>query len=135
MLSRSGILSLCLLFRLAHLAKTVFSVWNKSHRWRNGYCARLECGRSWVRTPVGSNYKIGICCFFTKNASLRRKSKDWLARIRIMCPSGATRLSADCCFSELARGFLQYKNPTQRVGLVQSGPHHHLVYLFSPWNS
>jgi hypothetical protein len=25
-------------------------------------------------------YKIGICCFFAKNASLRRKSKDWLAR-------------------------------------------------------
>ena len=25
---------------------------NKSHRWRNG--VRLECGRSWVRVPVGS---------------------------------------------------------------------------------
>ena len=37
-LSRSGIrtCSLCLLFRLAHLAKTVFSVWNKSHWWSNG---------------------------------------------------------------------------------------------------
>jgi len=24
--------------------------------------------------------KIGICCFSTKNAALRSKSKDWLAR-------------------------------------------------------
>jgi hypothetical protein len=24
-------------------------------------------------------YKIGICCFSAKHASLRRKSKDWLA--------------------------------------------------------
>jgi len=31
-----------------------------------------------------------------------------------MCPSGATCLSADCCFSELA-----LKNPTKRVGPVQ----------------
>ena len=26
------------------------------------------------------DYKIGVCCFFTKHAALRRKSKDWLAR-------------------------------------------------------
>ena len=25
------------------------------------------------------DYKIGISCFFTKHAALRRKSKDWLA--------------------------------------------------------
>ena len=37
--------------------------------------------------------KIGICCFSTKHAALRRKS---------MCLSGTTCLSADCCFSELA---------------------------------
>ena len=28
----------------------------KPHRWRNG--VRLECGRSWVRVPVGSNQKL-----------------------------------------------------------------------------
>jgi predicted LPLAT superfamily acyltransferase len=28
------------------------------------------------------NYKIGSCCFSAKNAALRRKSKDWLARNR-----------------------------------------------------
>ena len=26
------------------------------------------------------DYEIGICCFFAKHASLRRKSKDWLGR-------------------------------------------------------
>jgi hypothetical protein len=26
------------------------------------------------------DYKIGICCFSTKHAALRRKSKNWLAR-------------------------------------------------------
>jgi len=41
-----------------------------------------------------------LCCFSAKHAALRRKSKDWLARP--MCPSGATCLSADCCFSKLA---------------------------------
>jgi hypothetical protein len=25
-------------------------------------------------------YEIGICCFFAKHTSLRRKSKDWLGR-------------------------------------------------------
>jgi len=30
-----------------------------------------------------------------------RAKTGWLG-IRIMCPSGATYLSADCCFSELA---------------------------------
>ena len=28
------------------------------------------------------DYKIGICCFYAKHATLRRKSKDWLARTR-----------------------------------------------------
>ena len=55
---------------------------------------------------IGSNqrlyYIIGICCFSAKHAALRRKAMiGWLG-IRIMCPSRATCLSADYCFSELA---------------------------------
>ena len=43
--------------------------------------ASLECGRSWVHDRVKTNdYEISICCFSTKHAVLRRKSKDWLAR-------------------------------------------------------
>ena len=48
------------------------------------------------------DYKIGICSFPAKHASLSRKNKYRLAKIRIMCQSGATCLSPDCCFSELA---------------------------------
>jgi hypothetical protein len=52
------------------------------------------CSRSWVRVFAScavdhefkarsgqtKDYKNGICCFSTKHAVLRRKSKDWLAR-------------------------------------------------------
>ena len=33
---------------------------------------------------------------------LSRKSKDWWLGMRIVCLSGATSLSADCWFNELA---------------------------------
>ena len=32
------------------------------------------------RSGQSKDYKIGICCFSTKHAALRRKSKDWLAQ-------------------------------------------------------
>ena len=47
------------------------------------------------------DYTIGIGCFPAKHEALRRKSKDWFG-IRVMCSSGATCLSVDYCFSELA---------------------------------
>jgi hypothetical protein len=37
-----------------------------------------------------------------------------------MCPSGATCLSVDCCFSKL----VHYTIPTKRDGLVQVGLHY-----------
>ena len=49
------------------------------------------------RSGQTKDYKIGMCCFTAKHTALRRKIKDWL-----MCPSGVTCLSADCCFSALA---------------------------------
>ena len=33
-----------------------------------------------ARSRRTKDYKIGICCFSAKNATLRKKSKDWLAR-------------------------------------------------------
>ena len=48
-----------------------------------------------------------------------------------MCPSGATCLPADSCFSELAR--IRKKKKNQRnvqcnsVDLVQNGNHNHLI--------
>ena len=71
---------------VVHLLNDYFFIFklllsSKPHRWRNDYRARLECGRSWVRAPVGKikDYKIGIFCL-PKHASLRSKRKDWLAR-------------------------------------------------------
>jgi hypothetical protein len=32
------------------------------------------------RSGQAKDYKIGICCFSAKHATLRRKGKDWLAR-------------------------------------------------------
>ncbi len=32
------------------------------------------------RSGQAKYYKIGICCFSAKQAALRSKSKDWLAR-------------------------------------------------------
>jgi hypothetical protein len=53
------------------------------------------------------DYTIGTCCFSVKHG------------IRIMCPSGATCLPADCCFSELAVEKFNFSG--------QSEPHHHLI--------
>ena len=52
------------------------------------------------RSGQTEDYKISICCFSAKHAALRKKKNGWLG-IRIICPSGATCLPMDCCFSEL----------------------------------
>ena len=39
----------------------------------------VECGFE-PRSGQTKDYKIGICCFSTKHAALRRKSKDWLTQ-------------------------------------------------------
>jgi hypothetical protein len=39
----------------------------------------VDCGFE-PRSGQTKDYEIGICCFSTKHAALRRKSKDWLAR-------------------------------------------------------
>ena len=75
--------------------------------------------------------KIGICCSSTKHAALRSKSKDWLARNQ----NNVFEWS-DMSTCGLVSVSQHYKNPTQHIGLVQSGPHHHLfslkINLFSP---
>jgi hypothetical protein len=49
------------------------------------------------RSGQTKDYEIDICCCFSTNHAAKT---GWLG-IRIMCPHGATCLSADCCFSEL----------------------------------
>jgi hypothetical protein len=60
------------------------------------------------RSGQTKDYKIDFCCFPVRHAVLRKKSKA--LGIMIMCPSWATCLSADCCFSD--------EYPTKRVGIV-----------------
>ena len=63
---------------------------------------------NWVNTKTIKKF---ICGFFDKHAELSRKKKtEWL-RIRIMCPSGATCPSADCCCSELVELVLNNNHP------------------------
>ena len=71
------------------------------------------------------DYKIGIRCLSAKNAELRRKNNDWLARNQDnvsewgdMSILGLFNVSVS----------LHYKNPTKRVGLVQSGHHHQHLF-------
>lgn len=61
--------------------------------------------------------------------SLRSTTKTGCLGIRILCPSGATYLLTDCCFSELVQ-----KNPTECVVQIQSGHHYRLIEcsLFLP---
>jgi hypothetical protein len=72
------------------------------------------------------DYNIGICCFSSIHAcaTLRRKGNDWLSR-------NEDNVSA-CCDVSIRGLSVQWantikKNPTKRVGVVQSGPHHHLI--------
>ena len=61
-----------------------------------------------------NNYKIVICCFSAKNAALGERTKSGWLGIRIMCPSGATCLPADCSVS------YHGKNQIKHVGLIQT---------------
>ena len=66
-----------------------------------------------LRSGQAKDYAIGICCFSTKHTAVRRRSKDRLAR-------NQNNMSE---WSDMSvRGLL-----FQRVGLEQSGPHHHLI--------
>ena len=71
----------------------------------------VDCGFE-PRLGQTKDYTIGICCFSAKHAALRRKGKDWLAR-------NQNNMSE---WSDMSTRRL-----TQRVGLVQSGLHHHLI--------
>jgi hypothetical protein len=47
-----------LVYQENELNTMVGSIWNEPHRWCNGKRARLRCGRSGVRTPIGSNERL-----------------------------------------------------------------------------
>ena len=62
----------------------------------------VDCGFE-SRSGQTKDYKISVVCWFiARHAALSKKSKDILTPNQDNVSSGATCLSADCCFSELA---------------------------------
>ena len=68
-------------------------------------------------------YKIGICCFSAKHAALRSKSKDWLAQNQNNVSKWSDMSTRGLSFQWAST----LKKTSKRVGLEQSGPHHHLI--------
>ena len=62
-----------------HIATKIYF---EPHRWCNGQCAPSSVVHRGFEPRSGQtkDYKISICSFSTKHATLRRKSKDWLVR-------------------------------------------------------
>ena len=77
------------------------------------------------RLDQTKDYKIVFCCFYAKHAALRRKSNYWLARNQNNV-SKWSDMSTHAPQTVVSVSW-HYKNPTQRVGLTQSEPHHHLI--------
>ena len=77
------------------------------------------------RSSQTKYYKIGICWFSTKHAA-----KTGRLRIRIICQSWVTCLSADCVFSELAlwKSNVACWSSTNCIIVISLK-----INLFSPW--
>ena len=69
------------------------------------------------------DYKIGICCFSAKYAELRRKRQRLVGSESEKCD----RVERHVYPRTVVSVSLYYKSPSQRAGLEQSGPHHHLI--------
>ena len=74
----------------------------------------------WVQTE---HYDIGICPLSAKHAAVRKKRKDWMAQNRMKCDRVGEH---DYSWTVFSLSW-HYKNPTKRVGVVQSGPHYHIT--------
>ena len=85
-----------------------------------------------TRLGQTKDYKTGMCCFSNKYVSLWSTGKYRLARNQ----DNVSEWS-DMFTRGLDSVSLPYKNPTQRVGLEESGHHHNFNWcnLFSPWYS
>ena len=49
------------------------------------------------------DYKIGICCFSVKHATIRRKSKDWLTRNQGPCSQKFPKICPKICLRTIFR--------------------------------
>ena len=84
------------------------------------------------RSCLTNNYKIGVCCFSSYHASLKRKNKDWLARNQDNVFEWGDMSIRGLLFSELALriqlGVLVY----YKANLIMISLN---INLFSPWYS
>ena len=87
---------------------------------------QVHCSQSITRSRScqTKDYTFSICCFSAKHAVLRRKRKDWLTRNQDYVSEWGQHVYPRTVVSVSQH----YKNPTKRVGLVQSGHHHHLIH-------
>ena len=71
----------------------------------NSQHAQHKCGSSWqsqARQVKPKTIKFVFAAFLLGMQYSRARAKTGFLRIRFMCPSEATCLLKDCCFSELA---------------------------------
>ena len=82
----------------------------------------VDCGFE-AQSGETKDYEIGNCCFSSKHAALKRKSKGWLAQNL----DNVSEWGDMSIHGLLFQWASTIKNPTQCVGLVQSWPHHHFI--------
>ena len=70
-----------------------------------------------------NDYEIVISCFFAKYTALKRKNKDWLDQNQDNVSEWGDMSIRGLLFQWAST----IKKPTDRVGLIQSGRHHHLI--------
>jgi hypothetical protein len=72
------------------------------------------------RLDQTNDYKIDISYFSSNHAAIRRKIKDWLAWNQDNVSEWGDMSIRGMLFQWAST----MQNPTERVGLVHSGPHH-----------
>jgi hypothetical protein len=74
----------------------------------------IDCGYE-LRSCQTKEYKIGICCFSAKNAALRRKSKNWLARNQNNVSEWSDISTQWLLLAHLAKGNVSFYHHLARV--------------------
>jgi hypothetical protein len=74
----------------------------------------IDCGYE-LRSCQTKEYKIDVCCFSAKNAALRRKSKDWLARNQNNVSEWSDISTQRMLLAHLAKGSVSFYHHLARV--------------------
>jgi hypothetical protein len=74
----------------------------------------IDCGYE-LRSCQTKEYQIGMCCFSAKNAALRRKNKDWLARNQNNVSEWSDISTQWLLLAHLAKGKVSFYHQLARV--------------------